>query len=223
VLPVPMMNILNGGAHADNNVDFQEFMVMPVERHRFPRRCAGCGSFSYAQGRAEKGERYNTSVGDEGGFAPSVKSNVEAIEVVLEAIHRRAYKPGKDIGIGARSGSQRVLSGWKYVFKKSDKSAKSSEDIDSLLCEMGERLSDCVARGWAVGERLEGWALLTKELGGKIQLVPTTSSSPNIEIFRQGIEKGIANSILIKLNQIGTVQRDAGRNRSSDAAMDTRR
>jgi enolase len=148
---------------------------------------------------------YNTSVGDEGGFAPSVKSNVEAIEVVLEAIQQAGYKPGEEIAIALDPAASEFYQDGKYVFKKSDKSAKSSEDMiryyekwvkDYPIVSLEDGLSE---NDW------EGWALLTKELGGKIQLVGDDIFVTNIQIFAKGIEEGIANSILIKLNQIGTV------------------
>ncbi|MGA7558359.1 MAG: phosphopyruvate hydratase [Terriglobales bacterium] len=204
-LPVPMMNILNGGAHADNNVDFQEFMVMPVGAPSFSEALRwGVEVFHTLKGVLKK-RGYNTSVGDEGGFAPSVKSNVEAIEVVLEAIQQAGYKPGEEIAIALDPAASEFFQDGKYVFKKSDKSAKSSEDMvryyakwvnDYPIVSLEDGLSE---NDW------EGWALLTQELGGKIQLVGDDIFVTNIEIFAKGIEQGIANSILIKLNQIGTV------------------
>src|SRR5450755_466018 len=204
-LPTPMMNILNGGAHADNNVDFQEFMVMPVGAPTFSEALRwGVEVFHTLKGVLKK-RGYNTAVGDEGGFAPSVKSNVEAIEVVLEAIQQAGYKPGAEIAIALDPAASEFYQDGKYVFKKSDKSAKSSEDMvrfwakwvnDYPIVSLEDGLSE---NDW------EGWALLTKELGGKIQLVGDDIFVTNIEIFAKGIEKGIGNSILIKLNQIGTV------------------
>ncbi len=200
-----MMNILNGGAHADNNVDFQEFMVMPVGAPSFAEALRwGVEVFHTLKGVLKK-RGYNTSVGDEGGFAPSVKSNVEAIEVVVEAIQQAGYKPGEEIAIALDPAASEFYQDGKYVFKKSDKSAKSSEDMiryyakwvnDYPIVSLEDGLSE---NDW------EGWALLTKELGGKIQLVGDDIFVTNIEIFAKGIEQGIANSILIKLNQIGTV------------------
>jgi enolase len=204
-LPVPMMNILNGGAHADNNVDFQEFMVMPVGAPSFSEALRwGVEVFHTLKGVLKK-RGYNTAVGDEGGFAPSVKSNVEAIEVVLEAIQQAGYKPGEEIAIALDPAASEFYQDGKYVFKKSDKSAKSSEEMiryyekwvnDYPIVSLEDGLSE---NDW------EGWATLTQELGNKIQLVGDDIFVTNIEIFAQGIEKGIANSILIKLNQIGTV------------------
>ena len=205
VLPTPMMNILNGGAHADNNVDFQEFMVMPVGAPSFSEALRwGVEVFHTLKGVLKK-RGYNTAVGDEGGFAPSVKSNVEAIEVVLEAIQQAGYKPGEEIAIALDPAASEFYQDGKYVFKKSDKSAKSSDDMvrfwakwanDYPIVSLEDGLSE---NDW------EGWAALTKELGGKIQLVGDDIFVTNIEIFGRGIDEGIANSILIKLNQIGTV------------------
>ncbi|MGA9472772.1 MAG: phosphopyruvate hydratase [Terriglobales bacterium] len=205
VLPTPMMNILNGGAHADNNVDFQEFMVMPVGAPSFSEALRwGVEVFHTLKGVLKK-RGYNTAVGDEGGFAPSVKSNVEAIEVVLEAIQQAGYKPGEEIAIALDPAASEFYQDGKYVFKKSDKSAKSSDDMvrfwakwanDYPIVSLEDGLSE---NDW------EGWAALTKELGGKIQLVGDDIFVTNIEIFSRGIDEGIANSILIKLNQIGTV------------------
>ncbi len=205
ILPTPQMNILNGGAHADNNVDFQEFMVVPVGAPSFSEALRwGVEVFHTLKGVLKK-RGYNTAVGDEGGFAPSVKSNVEAIEVVLEAIQQAGYKPGEEIAIALDPAASEFFQDGKYVFKKSDKSAKSSEDMirfyakwvnDYPIVSLEDGLSE---NDW------DGWALLTKELGGKIQLVADDIFVTNIEIFAKGIERGIANSILIKLNQIGTV------------------
>ena len=204
-LPVPMMNILNGGAHADNNVDFQEFMVMPVGAPSFSEALRwGVEVFHTLKGVLKK-RGYNTAVGDEGGFAPSLKSNVEAIEVVLEAIQQAGYKPGEQIAIALDPAASEFFQDGKYVFKKSDKSSKSSEDMvkywakwarDYPIVSLEDGLSE---NDW------EGWQNLTEELGGKIQLVGDDIFVTNIEMLGRGIEKGIANSILIKLNQIGTV------------------
>jgi len=205
ILPVPMMNILNGGAHADNNVDFQEFMVMPVGAESFSDALRwGVEVFHTLKGVLKK-RGYNTAVGDEGGFAPSVKSNVEAIEVVLEAIQQAGFKPGYEVAIAIDPAASEFYQDEKYVFKKSDKSAKTSEEMvlywakwarDYPIVSIEDGLSE---DDWA------GWQSLTEQLGKKIQLVGDDIFVTNVEIFKEGIEKGIANSILIKLNQIGTV------------------
>jgi enolase len=204
-LPVPMMNILNGGAHADNNVDFQEFMVMPVGAPSFSEALRwGVEVFHTLKGVLKK-RGYNTAVGDEGGFAPSVKSNVEAIEVVLEAISKAGYKPGEEIAIALDPAASEFFQDGKYVFKKSDKSAKSSDDMVRFYAKWVNDYPIVSLEDGLSEEDWDGWQNLTKELGGKIQLVGDDIFVTNIKIFEEGIEKGIANSILIKLNQIGTV------------------
>src|SRR6202789_3687194 len=204
-LPTPMMNILNGGAHADNNVDFQEFMVMPVGAPSFSEALRwGVEVFHTLKGVLKK-RGYNTSVGDEGGFAPSVKSNVEAIEVVLEAIEKAGYKPGEEIAIALDPAASEFYQDGKYVFKKSDKSSKSSDEMVRWWAKWADEYPIVSIEDGLAENDWEGWALLTKELGGKIQLVGDDIFVTNIQILAEGIEKGIANSILIKLNQIGTV------------------
>ncbi len=205
VLPVPMMNILNGGAHADNNVDFQEFMVMPVGASSFAEALRwGAEVFHTLKGVLKK-RGYNTAVGDEGGFAPSLKSNVEAIEVILEAIQKAGYKPGEDIAIALDPAASEFYQDGKYVFKKSDKSAKSSDDMVRFYAKWVRDYPIVSLEDGLSEEDWDGWKNLTKELGGRIQLVGDDIFVTNIRIFGEGIEKGIANSILIKLNQIGTV------------------
>jgi len=205
VLPVPMMNIINGGAHADNNVDFQEFMVMPVGAERFADALRwGAEVFHTLKGVLKK-RGYSTAVGDEGGFAPSLKSNVEAIEVILEAIELAGYKAGEDIAIALDPAASEFYQDGKYVFKKSDKSAKSSDEMVRFWAKWANdypivSLEDGLSEGdW------EGWQNLTKELGGKIQLVGDDLFVTNVQFLQEGIDKGVANSILIKVNQIGTV------------------
>jgi len=204
-LPVPMMNILNGGAHADNNVDFQEFMVMPVGAGSFSEALRwGVEVFHTLKGVLKK-RGYNTAVGDEGGFAPSVKSNVEAIEVVLEAIQQAGYKPGGQIAIALDPAASEFYKDGKYVFKKSDKSEKSSDDMVRFWAKWAKDYPIVSLEDGLSEEDWDGWQNLTKELGNTIQLVGDDIFVTNIQIFGEGIEKGIANSILIKLNQIGTV------------------
>jgi enolase len=204
-IPVPMMNILNGGAHADSNVDFQEFMVMPVGAPSFSEALRwGVEVFHTLKGVLKK-RGYNTAVGDEGGFAPSVKSNVEAIEVVLEAIQQAGYKPGEEIAIALDPAASEFYQDGKYVFKKSDKSTKSSEDMVRFYAKWVKDYPIVSLEDGLAEDDWDGWALLTKELGGKIQLVGDDIFVTNIERLQQGIDKSVANSILIKLNQIGTV------------------
>jgi enolase 1/2/3 len=204
-IPVPMMNILNGGAHADSSVDFQEFMVMPVGAPSFSEALRwGVEVFHTLKGVLKK-RGYNTAVGDEGGFAPSVKSNVEAIEVVLEAIQQAGYKPGEQIAIALDPAASEFYQDGKYVFKKSDKSVKSSEEMVRYYAKWVKDYPIVSLEDGLAEDDWDGWALLTKELGGKIQLVGDDIFVTNIERLQQGIDKSVANSILIKLNQIGTV------------------
>ena len=205
VLPTPMMNILNGGAHADNNVDFQEFMVMPVGAPSFSEALRWGVEVFHKLKAVLKKRGYNTAVGDEGGFAPSLKSNVEAIEVVLEAIQQAGYKPGDDIAIALDPAASEFYQDGKYVFKKSDKSAKSSEEMARFWAKWANDYPIVSLEDGLSENDWDGWQNLTEELGGKIQLVGDDIFVTNIKILAEGIEKNIANSILIKLNQIGTV------------------
>ncbi len=205
VLPVPMMNILNGGAHADNNVDFQEFMVMPVGAPSFSESLRwGVEVFHTLKGVLKK-RGYNTAVGDEGGFAPSVKSNLEAIDVVLEAIRSAGYKPGEEIAIALDPAVSELYQDGKYVFKKSDKSSKTSEEMVKFWAKWVRDYPIVSIEDGLAEDDWEGWALLTKELGDKIQLVGDDLFVTNVERLQEGIDKGVANSILIKVNQIGSV------------------
>jgi len=205
LLPCPMMNILNGGAHADNNVDFQEFMVMPVGAESFAEALRwGVEVFHTLKGVLKK-RGYNTSVGDEGGFAPSVKSNVEAIEVVLEAIGQAGYKPGDDIAIAVDPAASEFFKDGKYVFKKSDKSEHSSDDMVRFWAKWVRDYPIVSLEDGLAEDDWEGWASLTKELGGRVQLVGDDIFVTNPERLQRGIDEGVANSILIKVNQIGTV------------------
>jgi enolase len=205
VLPVPMMNILNGGAHADNNVDFQEFMVMPVGAPSFSEALRwGVEVFHTLKGVLKK-RGYNTAVGDEGGFAPSLKSNVEAIEVVLEAIQQAGYKPGEEIAIALDPAASEFFQDGKYVFKKSDKSSKSSEDMAGFWAKWANNYPIVSLEDGLAEDDWEGWKILTDLVGKKIQLVGDDLFVTNTQRLQEGIDKGIANSILIKVNQIGTV------------------
>jgi enolase len=205
LLPVPMMNILNGGAHADNNVDFQEFMVMPIGAESFSDALRwGVEVFHTLKGVLKK-RGYNTAVGDEGGFAPSVKSNVEAIDVVLEAIQQADYKPGEEIAIALDPAASEFFQDGKYVFKKSDKSSKSSDEMVRWWAKWVNDYPIVSIEDGLAENDWEGWQNLTRELGGKIQLVGDDIFVTNIEFLQEGIDKGVANSILIKVNQIGTV------------------
>jgi enolase 1/2/3 len=205
LLPVPMMNILNGGAHADNNVDFQEFMAMPVGASSFSEALRwGVEVFHTLKGVLKK-RGYNTAVGDEGGFAPSVKSNVEAIEVVLEAISAAGYKPGAQVAIALDPAASELYQDGKYVFKKSDKSAKSSEEMVRYWSEWARQYPIVSLEDGLAEDDWKGWQMLTRELAGRIQLVGDDLFVTNVKRLRQGIEQNVGNSILIKVNQIGTV------------------
>src|SRR5579859_5963232 len=205
VLPVPMMNIINGGAHADNNVDFQEFMAMPIGAETFADALRwGAEVFHTLKGVLKK-RGYNTAVGDEGGFAPSLKSNVEAIEVVLEAIQQAGYKPGEEIAIALDPAASEFYQDGKYVFKKSDKSTKSSDDMVRFYAKWVNDYPIVSLEDGLAENDWDGWANLTKELGDKIQLVGDDLFVTNVEFLQKGIDNHVANSILIKVNQIGTI------------------
>jgi len=205
-LPVPMMNIINGGAHADNSVDLQEFMIAPFGAPKFSEALRmGVEVFhTLKKVLAKKG--YSTAVGDEGGFAPMLKSNEEAIESVLEAITQAGYKPGENIGVCLDPAASEFYQDGKYVFKKSDKSQRTSEQMVEYWANWVRQYPAIISIEDGMGEEdWPGWKLLTDTLGGKIQLVGDDIFVTNPSIFQRGIETGIANSILIKLNQIGTV------------------
>jgi enolase len=205
VLPVPMMNILNGGAHADNNVDFQEFMVMPVGAASFSEALRwGVEVFHTLKGVLKK-RGYNTSVGDEGGFAPSLKSNVEAIELVIEAIQQAGYKPGEQIAIALDPASSEFYQDGKYVFKKSDKSAKTSEEMVKYWADWINKYPIVSLEDGFAEDDWKGWKLFTDEVGSKVQLVGDDLFVTNTERLQRGIDTQTANSILIKVNQIGSV------------------
>jgi enolase 1/2/3 len=207
LLPVPMMNILNGGAHADNNVDFQEFMVMPVGAESFSIALRwGAEVFHTLKGVLKK-RGYSTGVGDEGGFAPSVKSNVEAIELVIEAIQQAGYTPGEEIAIALDPAASEffVKDSGKYIFKKSDKSEHTPEQMVRYWSDWARKYPIVSIEDGLAEDDWHGWSLMSKELGAKIQLVGDDLFVTNPERLQQGIDEGVANSILIKLNQIGTV------------------
>jgi enolase len=204
-LPVPMMNILNGGRHADNSVDLQEFMILPVHAVSFAQALRmGVEVFHSLKSLLNK-KGYSTAVGDEGGFAPNLKSNDEAIEVILQAIEQAQYKPGKDIYLALDPASSEFYEDGKYVFSKSDGSKRSSEEMVKFYeswCNQFPIIS--IEDGMAEND-WNGWKMLTQALGKKVQLVGDDVFVTNTVILSKGIREGIANSILIKLNQIGTL------------------
>jgi phosphopyruvate hydratase len=204
-LPVPMMNIINGGAHADNNVDFQEFMVVPVGASTF-REALRIGAEVFHELKAVlKKKGYATSVGDEGGFAPNLRSNEEAIETILEAINRAGYSAGSDCLLALDPAASEFYDGKAYVFKKSDKRKLTSEQMADYWrswCDQYPIVS--IEDGMAEND-WTGWKLLTDLIGRKVQLVGDDLFVTNTEFLQKGIDLGVANSILIKVNQIGTL------------------
>jgi enolase len=211
LLPVPMMNILNGGAHADNNVDFQEFMVMPVGAPSFAEALRwGAEVFHTLKGVLKK-RGYNTAVGDEGGFAPSLKSNTEAVEVILEAIAQAGYKPGPQVALALDPAASEFYEAGKgkgkgqYIFKKSDKSRRTPEKMARFWADWARQYPIVSIEDGLAEDDWEGWRVLTQEAGARIQLVGDDLFVTNTERLARGIREGIANSILIKVNQIGTV------------------
>ncbi len=212
VLPVPMMNILNGGAHADNSVDFQEFMAMPIGAPSFSEALRWGVEVFHALKAALKKRGYSTAVGDEGGFAPNCKSNEEAIQIVLEAISAAGYKPGEQVAIALDPASSEFYdrSSGKYVFKKSDKSAHSSGEMAAYWAAWCDKYPIVSIEDGMAEDDWTGWKTLTNAVGGKtsrkrIQLVGDDLFVTNTARLSKGVSEGIANAILIKLNQIGSV------------------
>ena len=207
LLPTPMMNILNGGSHADSNVDFQEFMVMPVGAETFSDALRwGTEVFHTLKGVLKK-KGYNTAVGDEGGFAPSLKSNDEALDLILDAIQLAGYTPGEDIVIALDPASSEFYdkSSGKYIFKKSDKRELSSAEMAAYWQSWTEKYPIVSIEDGLAEDDWDGWRLLTEAIGDKVQLVGDDLFVTNTRRLQMGIEQKCANSILIKVNQIGTV------------------
>ena len=206
-LPVPMMNILNGGKHADNNVDFQEFMAMPVGAPNFAEALRMGVETFHALKSVLKKKGYNTAVGDEGGFAPNLKSNDEAIEVILEAINKTGYKVGDEVAIALDPASSEMFlkDKNKYQFFKSDNSEKTSAEMVEYYEKWVNQYPIVSLEDGLAEDDWEGWKVLTEKLGDKIQLVGDDIFVTNTQRLSKGIEMGVANSILIKVNQIGTL------------------
>ena len=204
-LPVPMMNIINGGAHADNNVDFQEFMIVPVGAGRFSESLRIGAEVFHTLKAVLKKKGYATSVGDEGGFAPNLRSNEEAIETILEAIAQAGYTPGKDCLLALDPAASEFYDGKSYVFKKSDKRALSSDQMVEYWKEWIEKYPIISIEDGMAENDWTGWKTLTDQMGRRVQLVGDDLFVTNTEFLRKGIELGVANSILIKVNQIGTL------------------
>ena len=205
VIPLPMMNVLNGGMHSTNNVDFQEFMIFPIGAPKFSEALRyGAETFHTLKKLLQK-RGLVTAVGDEGGFAPSLDSNEEAVELIVEAIKTAGYTPKQDIAIALDPASSEFYKQRAYVFTKSDHSRKSSAEMIALYTEWSKKYPLVSLEDGMAEEDSEGWKALTKALGGPLQLVGDDNFVTNPRIFAQGIRDGIANAILIKLNQIGTV------------------
>jgi len=206
VLPVPMMNIVNGGAHADNNVDFQEFMIMPIGAPSLPEAVRMGAEVFHNLKKILHDSGHGTAVGDEGGFAPNLKSNQEAIELILKAIETSGYRPGDDIALALDTASSEFYDKkGKYVFKKSDKSVKTADDMIRLFADWVSKYPIVSIEDGLAEDDWEGWQALTREIGKKVQLVGDDLFVTNTERLARGMGMGVANAILIKVNQIGTL------------------
>ncbi len=204
-LPVPMMNILNGGAHADNNVDFQEFMVMPVGAESFTEALRCGAEIFHSLKSVLKSLGYSTGVGDEGGFAPNLRSNEEAIETILEAIEKAGYKAGNNVMLALDPAASEFYSGGKYVFKKSDKRELSSEEMAAYWTDWCTKYPIISIEDGMAENDWDGWKSLTRSVGKKVQLVGDDLFVTNVRFLQKGIDENAANAILIKVNQIGTL------------------
>ena len=204
-LPIPMMNVINGGVHADNNVDLQEFMVMPIGAGSFAEALRMGAEVFHRLKKVLKKKGYNTAVGDEGGFAPDLGSNEEALEVIMEAIHQAGYTPGKEISLAMDPAASEIFEDGLYTLAAEKKPRKSPEEMVEFYDYLvGKYPIVSIEDGMAEGDQ-KGWKLITQRLGDKIQLVGDDLFVTNPKIFQEGIELGMANSILIKVNQIGTL------------------
>jgi enolase len=204
-LPVPMMNIINGGAHADNNVDFQEFMIVPVGAARFSEALRMGAEIFHTLKSVLKKKGYATSVGDEGGFAPNLKSNEEAIETILEAIKQAGYEAGSEILLALDPAASEFYDGTAYVFKKSDGRRLSSEQMIQFWSDWVSKYPIISIEDGMGESDWDGWKALTGQIGDRIQLVGDDLFVTNTKFLQKGIDLGVANSILIKVNQIGTL------------------
>ncbi|ABS40523.1 phosphopyruvate hydratase [Clostridium botulinum] len=204
VLPVPMMNIINGGKHADNNVDLQEFMIMPAGAPSFSEALRMCSEVYHALKSTLKSQGYDTGVGDEGGFAPNLKSNEEAIVVIIEAIKEAGYTPGKDIFIALDPASSEIFEDGKYNLAGEGR-VLTPEEMANYYVELAEKYPIISIEDGMAEEDWDGWKILTEKIGNKVQLVGDDLFVTNTERLSKGIKLGVANSILIKLNQIGTL------------------
>jgi enolase len=205
LLPVPMLNVLNGGAHADNSVDFQEFMIAPVGAPSFREALRWAAECYQALKSTLKEKGLGTGVGDEGGFAPNLEANVEAVEVILSAIERAGLAPGKDVVIALDPAASELYESGRYVFAKSDGSRKTSAEMVAFWADWVRQYPIWSLEDGLAEQDWDGWRLLTEQLGGRIKLVGDDIFVTNSAIVREAIQRRIANSVLIKLNQIGTV------------------
>jgi len=205
VLPVPFMNVINGGKHADNNLDIQEFMIVPFNAASFSEALRSGVEVFHTLKEILRKNKHNVSVGDEGGFAPSLKNNEEALEILVEAIHQANYEPGKDIAIAIDIAASEMYHSNYYLFWKSDNSKKTSIEMIAMYKEWINKYPIISIEDGLAEDDWQGWKELTEALGNKVQLIGDDIFVTNKEIFKKGIEDKIANSILIKLNQIGTL------------------
>ncbi len=204
-LPMPMMNILNGGAHAANNVDLQEFMIVPIGGKSFREALRIGTEVFHGLASVLEAKGYSTAVGDEGGFAPDLKSNEEAVEMVLEGIEKAGYRPGKDVVMALDPASSEFYENGKYVFKKSDGSKRSAEDMIDFYADWTKRFPIVSIEDGLAENDWKAWKALTRELGDRVQLVGDDLFVTNTTRIARGIREGSANAVLIKLNQIGTL------------------
>ena len=204
-LPVPMMNILNGGAHADNNVDFQEFMVMPVGAENFAEALRTGAEIFHNLKSVLKSRGYSTSVGDEGGFAPNLRSNEEAVETILEAIEKSGYKAGENVMLALDPAASEFFKDGNYIFKKSDNRELTSDQMANYWADWCDKYPIISIEDGMAENDWEGWVNLTDQVGDRVQLVGDDLFVTNVRFLEKGIEEGAANSILIKVNQIGTL------------------
>ncbi len=204
-LPVPMMNILNGGAHADNNVDIQEFMIMPAGAKNFAEALRMGAEVFHALKGVLKGKGYNTAVGDEGGFAPNLKSNEEALEVIMEAIEKAGYRPGADVLLAIDVASSGLYRDGRYILENEAQPEKSADQLIDFYENLVNNYPIISIEDGMAENDWEGWKKMTDRLGKRIQIVGDDIFVTNPRIIKEGIAQGIANSVLIKLNQIGTL------------------
>ncbi len=204
-LPLPMMNIINGGEHADNNVDIQEFMIMPAGAESFKEALRMGAEIFHALKKVLKDKGYNTAVGDEGGFAPDLKSNEEALEVIMEAIKAAGYKPGEEVLLALDVAASEIYKDGHYNFANETQAIKTAAETVAFYEDLVNRYPIISIEDGLAENDWDGWKLMTEKLGDKIQIVGDDLFVTNTKILKEGIEKGIANSILIKVNQIGTL------------------